>query len=104
MASCQQPKLDSNQLTGTYAAQCCGTINVKDDVISLRGELPVRFSFRRDNVGYFILPQNKIGVKGGAVVKLAGDPTYIRVTGGDDSLILAVEDESRDELHYFSRQ
>lgn len=103
LVACQQTELDPEKVNGAYNSQCCGTIKLDNDAILLQGETPIKFSFGRDNIGYFLLPHARIGIKNGNVVKLAGAPLYVRVTVGDNRLMLAVENESRDELYYFYR-
>jgi hypothetical protein len=99
------PLLPVGTANGTFTSQCCGSMNLRDGVLTLGDGQKVSYVVEHDNVGRFVLLKGYVGAaKRGLIFDRDGNPLYRRLDGETRPSRIEVTDNARGEVVAFDRR
>ncbi|HWI85314.1 MAG TPA: hypothetical protein VNT42_03175 [Sphingomonas sp.] len=90
-----EPKLPIGIANGTYANRCCGTISLRNGVMTLSGGQGVRYVVGKDKGGAYVFPEAFVGVWQGRGFQVEADRRYplkLRLNDADNPTEIVLTD------------
>ena len=96
------PKLPLDAANGTYANDCCGTVTLRDGIMSFRNR-EIAYIIERDKGGAYVLPQAYVGVEPGNGLKIERSRNVLKLRLDDEEHPEAISILGADGEYRFTR-
>jgi len=96
------PKLPLDAANGVYANDCCGTIVLRDGVMSF-GNQELTYVIEKDKQGAYILPQRYVGIYPGQGLQIERSRNVLKLSLDDEEHPQTITILGSDGVYLFTR-